>query len=91
MSSAQAEDTPLATDLLAAARAGDGAAFQTLVGPHLRALHVHAYRMLGSLDDADEALQDALLNAAPSPARAAASRSVAGGVSCAWAVLTRSG
>ena len=63
MSSAQAEDTPLATDLLAAARAGDGGAFQTLVGPHLRALHVHAYRMLGSLDDADEALQDALLSA----------------------------
>ena len=63
MSSAQAEDTPLATDLLAAARAGDGAAFQTLVGPHLRALHVHAYRMLGSVDDADEALQDALLSA----------------------------
>ena len=35
MSSAQAEDT----DLLAAARAGDGAAFRTLIGPHLRALH----------------------------------------------------
>jgi RNA polymerase sigma-70 factor (ECF subfamily) len=54
---------PLTTDLLAAARAGDGAAFQVLVGPHLRSLHVHAYRMLGSLDDADEALQDALLSA----------------------------
>ena len=59
----QAEDIPLAADLLAAARAGDGEAFSTLVGPHLRALHVHAYRMLGSLDDADEALQDALLSA----------------------------
>ena len=63
MSAAQAEDTPLAADLLAAARAGDGEAFKVLVGPHLRALHVHAYRMLGSLDDADEALQDALLSA----------------------------
>ena len=63
MSTAQAQDTPPATDLLAAARAGDGAAFQTLIDPHLRALHVHAYRMLGSLDDADEALQDALLSA----------------------------
>ena len=63
MSSAQAEDTPLAADLLAAARAGDGEAFKVLVGPHLRGLHVHAYRMLGSLDDADEAVQDALLSA----------------------------
>jgi RNA polymerase sigma-70 factor (ECF subfamily) len=59
----RAEDVPLAADLLAAARAGDGEAFSALVGPHLRALHVHAYRMLGSLDDADEALQDALLSA----------------------------
>lgn len=59
----QTEDTPLAADLLAAARAGDGEAFKGLVGPHLRALHVHAYRMLGSLDDADEAVQDALLSA----------------------------
>ncbi len=59
----QAEDIPLASDLLAAARAGDGEAFSALIGPHLRALHVHAYRMLGSLDDADEALQDALLSA----------------------------
>jgi RNA polymerase sigma-70 factor (ECF subfamily) len=59
----QTEDTPLAADLLAAARAGDGEAFKVLVGPHLRALHVHAYRMLGSLDDADEAVQDALLSA----------------------------
>ena len=63
MSAPQTRDTPLAADLLAAARAGDGEAFNALVGPHLRALHVHAYRMLGSLDEADEALQDALLNA----------------------------
>jgi len=59
----QTEDTPLSAELLAAARAGDGEAFEVLVGPHLRALHVHAYRMLGSLDDADEAVQDALLSA----------------------------
>jgi RNA polymerase sigma-70 factor (ECF subfamily) len=63
VSAPQTQDIPSAADLLAAARAGDGEAFQALVGPHLRALHVHAYRMLGSLDDADEALQDALLNA----------------------------
>jgi RNA polymerase sigma-70 factor (ECF subfamily) len=63
VSATQAQDSLLAADLLAAARAGDGEAFRVLVGPHLRALHVHAYRMLGSLDDADEAVQDALLNA----------------------------
>jgi RNA polymerase sigma-70 factor, ECF subfamily len=54
---------PAAAGMLAAARAGDGEAFRDLVGPHLPALRVHAYRMLGSLDDADEALQDTLLNA----------------------------
>jgi RNA polymerase sigma-70 factor, ECF subfamily len=49
--------------LLAAARTGDGAAFQTLVEPHLRALHVHSYRMLGSYHDAEEAVQETLLRA----------------------------
>jgi RNA polymerase sigma-70 factor (ECF subfamily) len=63
VSAAQVEDSPPGTDLLTAARGGDGEAFQVLVSPHLAALHVHAYRMLGSLDDADEALQDALLRA----------------------------
>ena len=47
--------------LLASARGGDHDAFRALLAPHLRALHVHCYRMLGSLDDADEALQEALL------------------------------
>jgi RNA polymerase sigma-70 factor, ECF subfamily len=60
VSAAPAEDT---ADLLAAARDGDGEAFEVLISPHLRSLHVHAYRMLGSLDDADEAVQDALLRA----------------------------
>ena len=63
MSAAPTEDSPLAADPLAVARAGDGEAFGVLVGPYLRALHVHAYRILGSLDDADEAVQDTLLRA----------------------------
>jgi RNA polymerase sigma-70 factor, ECF subfamily len=63
VSAAHTKDGPLAVDLLAAAQAGDGEAFKVLIGPYLRALHVHAYRMLGSLDDADEAIQDALLSA----------------------------
>jgi RNA polymerase sigma-70 factor (ECF subfamily) len=48
---------------LDAARGGDGEAFRELVAPHLRALHVHCYRMLGSYHDAEEATQEALLRA----------------------------
>lgn len=51
------------SDLLERARTGDGEAFRELVEPHRRELHVHCYRMLGSLQDAEDALQDALLTA----------------------------
>jgi RNA polymerase sigma-70 factor (TIGR02960 family) len=50
-------------DLLARARAGDGDAFRELTEPHRRELQVHCYRMLGSLQDAEDALQDSLLAA----------------------------
>jgi RNA polymerase sigma-70 factor (ECF subfamily) len=56
--------TETGTDgLLDAARAGDDTAFQSLIAPHLRALHLHSYRMLGSYHDAEEALQEMLLRA----------------------------
>ena len=48
---------------VSAAAAGDQAAFTQLVERHRHELQVHAYRMLGSLEDAQDAVQDALLRA----------------------------
>jgi RNA polymerase sigma-70 factor (TIGR02960 family) len=49
--------------LLLAAQAGDGDAFRELIAPHLPALQLHCYRMLGSYHDAEEVMQDVLLRA----------------------------
>ncbi len=50
-------------ELIARARAGDDEAFRKAVAPYRRELQRHCYRMLGSLQDAEDALQDTLLAA----------------------------
>jgi RNA polymerase sigma-70 factor (TIGR02960 family) len=48
---------------LAHAQAGDGEAFRELIDPFRRELQAHCYRILGSVQDAEDVLQEALLAA----------------------------
>ena len=50
-------------EILARARAGDEDAFRELTDPYRREIQLHCYRILGSLQDAEDLVQETLLAA----------------------------
>ena len=53
----------MSSAVLDRARGGDELAFREVTGPYVRELHLHCYRMLGSVADADDLLQETLIAA----------------------------
>src|SRR5215472_9118744 len=62
-SEARCEDQNMSQSLLARAAQGEQEAFRELTDPFTRELQLHCYRILGSMQDAEDALQETMLSA----------------------------